>query len=366
MSARVRRASLFDAGIIGVAVTYGLLLVVAGMAGLFGIPLTIVVLLSLWRYCYTLLRAFAQDCGRAPLPDVESMNPVGDWAPLLHAALFMLSIFLLVPVLIANAEGSTEIVVAAAIGITGIVAFPASAGVLGVTGNLVAAMNPVSIVTVIGVLRGTYVKLIAGLGVLLFLSGVLRSFVYAGGGFLGSFLGETVGNWAQLAAYALIGRAIADHGDEFDLTGEAERMAEQDDRDRNRAWQAPLDRAYASIRSGFVGQGYRQIRELAESEGESLDIYAWLFERMRHWEDRQHAVAIAPRFIERLLAAGRLHEALDLSDQCRRMPGTRFELAAPARAKLVEYARSVNRHRSADALEELGDRSADPFAAEQR
>jgi hypothetical protein len=201
---------------------------------------------------------------------------------------------------------------------------------------------------------------------LLIVSGMLRGFVYMGGGFLGSFLSESVAIWAQLAAYALIGRAINDHADEFDLRDEHTRREESDEHDRDRAWQAPLDRAYASIRSGFVAEGYRAIRDLAESEGESLDIYQWLFNRMVQWEDRQHAVAIAPRYIERLLAAGRRHEALDVADQCRHILGTRFELADEARRQLVDYARSVNRNLSADALERLGGAAFDPVVAEQR
>src|SRR5690606_13888079 len=43
LSSGVARASLFDAGIIGVAVTYGLLLTIATLAGVFGIPLMILV-----------------------------------------------------------------------------------------------------------------------------------------------------------------------------------------------------------------------------------------------------------------------------------------------------------------------------------
>src|SRR5690606_13748488 len=168
--------------------------------------------------------------------------------------------------------------------------------------------------------------LLVSLAGLLILSGMLRGFVYMGGGSLGSFLSETVAIWAQLAAYALIGRAINDHADEFDLRDEHTRREESDEHERDRVWQASLDRAYASIRSGFVAQGYRAIRELAQSEGESLDIYQWLFSRMVRWEEPQHAVSLARRYIERLLAAGRRHEALDLADRCRRIPGMRFEL----------------------------------------
>lgn len=363
------RASLFDAGIIGVAVTYGLLLTIATLAGVFGIPLMILVYLSLWRYCYTLLGAFAQGTRRAPLPDIESMNPAGETGPLLHAALFMLSIFGFVLVLVLRVESVVYFALAAGIALTAIVAFPASAATLGVTANLGAALNPASITTVIGVLRGRYFKLLTALAPLLFFAVFLQVRVLFGlSDFLGSVLTAAVALWGQLAVYALIGRAINDHGDEFDLPGEAERMDAREDRERERAWHAPLDRAYASIRSGFAAEGYRQIRELAESEGESLDVYAWLFERMLHWEDRQHAVALASRFIERLLAAGRLHEALDLADQCRRIPSTRFALADAARARLVEYARSVNRHRSADALEQLAAAApaVDASAAEPR
>jgi hypothetical protein len=319
----------------------------AGMAGLFGLPLWIALLCSLWRYCYTLLGAFAVDRPRAPIPDAESANPWGDWAPLLHALLFMIVIAVL-PLSQAFGDDAQGLAARLAIALPFLAVFPASAALLGVTNNLAAAMNPASIAAVLGVLRFDYVRLFAMLAVLFAVPAVLGQML--GDGFLPELAATALMIWAQLAAYATIGRVINEHGDEFDLPTEFDRREAQDLRNRDRDWQSVLDRAYGSIRSGLVAQGYHEIRQFAESQGESLHVYQWLFNRMLAWEDRHHAAALAARFVERLIHAGRIHDALDLADQCRRTPDLRLELAPAVSTQLVEYARSIGRHRSADEL----------------
>jgi hypothetical protein len=345
---RPRRASIFDPEILVVAVTYAVLSELASMAGLFGIPLMILVLCSLWRYCYTLLGAFAVGRPRAPIPDAESANPWGDWGPLLHAFLFMLVIAVL-PATRAFGDDAQGLAVRLAITLPFVAFFPASAAIMGVTGNLVAAVNPASIAAVLAVLRFDYVRLIAMLAVLFAVPPMLEQML-GRGGFLGGLAAAAFAMWAQLAAYAAIGRVVNEHGDEFDLQSEFDRREEQDERARDRDWQTVLDRAYGSIRSGLVTQGYHEIRLFAESEGETLQVYQWLFNRMLAWENRQHAAALATRFVDRLIAAGRVHDALELVDHCRRTPDMRLQLAPAVSTLLVEYARSIGRHRSADEL----------------
>lgn len=344
---RPRRATIVDPEILVIAVSYAVLEALAGMAGLLGLPLWIAVLCSLWRYCYTLLGAFAVDRPRAPIPDAESANPWGDWAPLLHALLFMVVIAVL-PLSRIFGDDAQGLAARLAIALPFLAAFPASAAILGVTNNLAASLNPASIATVVAVLRFDYVRLFAMIALLFAVPAVLGQML--GGGFLPELATKALMIWAQLAAYATIGRVVNEHGDEFDLPTEIDRREAQDVRDRDRDWQSVLDRAYGSIRSGLVAEGYQEIRRFAESEGESLHVYQWLFNRMLAWEERQHAAALAARFVERLIDAGRIHDALELADQCRRTRDLRLALAPTVSARLVEYARSIGRHRSADEL----------------
>ena len=62
------------------AAVYGILAAIALGGGIFGLWLGALLFTSLWRYCYTVLRATAQGRLRIPAPDLDSFNPVGEWA----------------------------------------------------------------------------------------------------------------------------------------------------------------------------------------------------------------------------------------------------------------------------------------------
>src|SRR5690606_32379552 len=108
-------------------------------------------------------------------------------------------------------------------------------------------------------------------------------------------------------------------------------------------WQAQMDRAYASIRSGLTDQGYRTIRDLlASSPNTSNDVHEWVFARMLQWEDPTHALEFARRFIDRLLEQEQLYRALMLTSQCRVLKKN-FRLDKETVERLAEYARSIGK-----------------------
>lgn len=334
---------LLDPSVIAAAVVYGVLLRIAGEAGFMGLALGIIVTLALWRYSYQVLREVAH--GRGGPETLSEFNSV---PVVLHFLFFGLLAILLgtTPLLgawpVANA--ARWIVLAAVLA-----GFPASAALMGITNSLLAALNPHRIWAVIAVVGRRYVMLLAACAALALLANGTEALLARGGKLLG-LVGLCLSAWSFLGLFALIGAAIREHADDFDLQGEPELRAGRQELDRQREWQKSLDRAYASIRGGLVAQGYATIKDLARSEHDSLEIYQWLFERMIAWEDRSHALALATRYIERLLASGREHSALELTDQCRRMSAN-FSPPADAVAKLAAYARSIGRHGFADDLE---------------
>ncbi len=95
--------------------------------------------------------------------------------------------------------------------------------------------------------------------------------------------------------------------------------AQHADEDRKRHWHSAVDRAYASIRSGFVDQGYATLKQLIASERDSLEIYQWVFNRMLDWQEQKFALDLARRFVVRLVEEKREPAALDLIQQCRRL-----------------------------------------------
>ena len=53
------------------------------------------------------------------------------------------------------------------------------------------------------------------------------------------------------------------------------------------------------------------------AEGDSLEVYQWVFNRMLDWQEQKFALDLARRFVVRLIEEKREPAALDLIQQCR-------------------------------------------------
>jgi hypothetical protein len=337
-----------------VAATYGFLLVLASAAGFMGVSLGVALLLSLCRYSYELLRNAARGRQHIGAPDLDSMNPVGDFRAVLHAVLFA-SLGVLAARLPLFGLGPAFEVAGFAVALAAGAVFPASASWLALTSDLPGALNPRNLVELIGILGRRYGLLLlvwAALGLVPRFAAALPL-----PHFLDVLLVRVLGVWALLGLFMLTGAELRVHRHRFSIPGEIEPPAERRERERRLEWQNTLDRAYASLRSGLRSQGYETIRELVASEHGSLEIQQWIFDRMLTWEDRRYAFAFASRLVESLLAKGEQYEALDLVTRCRRLSG-RLDLRPESSAAMAEFARSIGRQGIADELLEGAERAA--------
>ena len=343
--ATVRFSALGNPTVIVTAIVYGLLLRIAEAAGLFGMLLRILVTLSLWRYGYSVLRNVANGWNHFPPPDIESTNPFGQFAVVLHSFLFSSLIYLLATTPFVGGLLRWALLLF----VLGV--FPASAAIMAMTRNAAAAFSPVAIATLMKELRADYLKLYAvsvALGLLTTYAGS------AGWGF--GIVADMVSVWTSLALFLATGVTLRAHRFELDLLEGLDDAEERNERYRQVEWQRSLDRAYASVRSGLPAQAYRTIKELIASEGDSLDIYQWTFNGMLAWDEQHHAALLGERFARRLWDEGRKVDALDLAQRCRKL-SPQFAPPAAFTAELAEYARSIGRHRLAD---ELGAAAAAP------
>jgi hypothetical protein len=332
-----------DSTLIVAAVFYGVLLAVAGRAGIFGIWLGFILLLSLWRYSYAVLRATAQGRRKLVAPEIETLNPIGDWRLVLHFIAFPALLIVLSWVRPFGAQGlGLALNFAAALGV--ILMFPASAALMGITSRLEAAFNPVSLGHVIRTLGRSYYVLVAVCAGVWLAAALLPSL-----GIGTSAIGISIAAWAVLVTFALTGTLLREHRNDFDIAGEIETEEERQARFMRLEWRKTLDLAYASIRSNLVAEGYETLRKLTARHGESFDIHYWLFDNMLEWEDRRHALEIGARVIERHVADGELTLAFDLFTRCRRT-GTAFSVSPAAAAALAGFARSIGRNGVADEL----------------
>src|SRR5690606_9160321 len=247
-------ARLLEPTLMTVAAAYGLALVLAGAAGLFGIPLAALVLFSLSRYGYTVLRNAAQGRTHLSAPDMDSMNPFGELGATLHLAFFAGLGWLLAdpPV----SEGSALWPLLSAALVLVVLIFPASAALLGVTTSLNAAFDPRAIAELI---RGFGARRYAGLIAAVLVAAVLIRLLHA---FVPGVVALPLSIYAFLGAFFAVGLALHASRDVLEIPGEREPDDERSARLLREDWQVQLDGAYASIRSGLVEQGYRTLRAL--------------------------------------------------------------------------------------------------------
>ena len=343
--------ALANPTVIVTAIVYGFLLRLAGAAGFFGFLLWLMVMLSLWRYGYAVLRHVASGWNNFPPPEIESMNPFGDFAVIFHSTLFALLLFLLATT--PFVDGLLRWVLLGFV----LAVFPASAAVMAMTRNAGAALNPASLSSLVRDLGSDYGRLLA-VSVLL---GALMTFAswVAERSWLLSVLGEMVACWTVLALFLATGAALRARRAEFDLVEGLDDTEQREERRRQADWQKTLDRAYASVRSDLPAQAYRTLKELVASERDSLEVYQWVFNGMLAWDDAKHAAMFGERFAARLWHADRKVDALELAERCRKMSPS-FVPPAAFVAELAAYARSIGRHRSADELAAVVERQRAP------
>jgi hypothetical protein len=354
---------IFNSTLLITAVIYGFVLWIAahgnwvklgpGWIGLGpGFLVGLMITLSLFRFAYHVLREVALGRKNITPPDLESTNPVGETSLALHAALYTLLpiMFLLMPQIIVGPAGEYVRV----LGLVLVVGtFPASVAVMAMTHNSAAALSPMSIGAVIKVLRTDYVLLLGWCGAVALLAG-LASALFGGG--IG-IVDDIIATWGFLALFALVGSAIRAHRADFDYHDVDEIRAQHAEEDRRRAWQSAVDRAYASIRSGFVDQGYNTLKQLLAAEHDSLEVYQWVFNRMLDWQEQRFALDLARRFVVRLVEEKREPAALDLIQQCRRLSPT-FSITPDVASKLSVYAGSTGRPKLAQELASLATATA--------
>ena len=341
--------SISDKSLIFASVMYGLMLTVSLVAGVLGIPLIIITILGLGRYCYALLRWVAQGKRRILPAGMDYINPLGDHGMALHLVFFLglFVFFMTAGRLFGDGQDVTTLRWAGALVV--ITTFPASAALMALSGNIASSLSPANVVSVIGTFGARYLLLLLGCAALVLLSQLVQQALSSYGGIFLLLLATFVAIWTALAIFVVIGSMIREQREDFDIPGEMISELERQQLENEHGWRQILDRAYASFRSGLVAEGYHTIRQLVEEQHNSIEIYQWVFGVMLTWEDNSHALQIARRFIDELIEQGHVHGALELFEQCRAQAAD-FSVATASAATLANYARSIGRHGISDEL----------------
>ena len=314
------------------SVVYGFLVALCVLAGIFGIWLGVLLLTSLWRYSYIVLRAVAQGHQRLPPPELDSMNPVGRWAEVWHFVFFPGAVLATAPY---QPAGTIVAIVVA-------IMFPASAAVMGLTSSLSQAFNPEALIHFARTTRRDYWTLVIGYVTIFVGASLLIAVVLPAIGFFAIAASAIVAIWALFSSFALVGTVLRAHRLEFEIPGEVRPREEEMLERRHREWRGDLDIAYGSFRSGLLESGYKTLHKLVDANGDSVEINHWLIENMFEWEDKRFALEIAAKVIPRLLARGDRQDALELYQRCRRR-NPEFRPAVADAQQLAAYAAEIGR-----------------------
>ena len=309
---------------------YGLLALVVTFAGIFGLWLGLLLFISIWRYSYAILRAHAQGHKRIPAPDIDSLNPVGEWGVFWHLILFP-GLFL--AGLLYPPQGLIVSVLVAA-------AFPASVALMGISSDISHSVRPGAMIAVARVLGADYFALVLAY-IWVLVVGYLILFLLANfDGVIALLASYILEIWLLLASFSLIGSALRKHRLEFQIPGEIVPDEEKVLRRQHEDWHRDLDIAYTSFRSGLNASGYKALHDLVDRNSDSLEVNHWLLENMIDWEDKKYAFEVAAKLMSRLLAKRDGAAALEIYLRCRRRD-PEFSLPEPQAERLAEYAESV-------------------------
>ncbi len=290
-------------GAAGVVIVFALLLSIAAQAGLFGLPLTLILTSWFFKYAYILFDHTVRGFDEPPALDIQMLNPLDEQRPLAQVAILGL---IYAAVYFAQAMmGPTP---ARVIAVAAALFLPASVAILGLERNIVKAAYPVA-----------WVRMILGLGPMYAL--VLAII----GGY--SLLIALLGRWelwlpVQIAIYmfcilsvfSVLGGALYERRHELGLETWAspERTEELQRKHDLRDSEKAVTDAYGQVRVGSHTQAWQQLQTWLASRGNAPDDYRWLCGRVAAWGDPRYITRLTEDYVDRLLALKRNGEALDV------------------------------------------------------
>jgi hypothetical protein len=291
-------------GAIAVIVIFALLLALAGRAGLFGLPLALILLSWFFKYAFVLLDHVVDGGDDPPALSIEMVNPASEQRSL---------VLLLIVIGIFFASNAAEFwfgpVFGTLLGLALVVILPAIIGVQGVTGSLLQSLNLNRCIRLIGHLGRDYAVIIAVAAVLL-----------AAAIFIGTVKSTPLivrlafDMYACLAVFTVIGGTLFERRLDIGLDAafSPERVggkhAAENEHERDRM----IDRIYAEWRGGSHITACKTVTELLQQSSQPSDELEWLYAKTADWPDPRLPNQLAQAWLPYLLTDKRTGRALDI------------------------------------------------------
>jgi hypothetical protein len=192
---------MLDPAILLLIAAISLGLALARFAGLFGLPLALILISWFFKYAYALLDDVAHGVDEAPVLSMEMVNPLA------QRPAAQLAICLGAWALTHWTDGGVRVAFIALLALT----LPASVAILGASGKVLQAVNPLALWTVMRALGAYYAGVLALIGV----GGLLAWWILALPVWLVFKL--AVVQFVVLAIFNAIGAALYEHREQLDL-----------------------------------------------------------------------------------------------------------------------------------------------------
>ena len=290
---------LFDPTLLLLVAVFTVGLRLALAAGLFGIPLALLIVSWLFKYAYALLDDVAHGITKPRVLSLEMVNPM-EQRPLAQLAICGLA------VMAVRAVGGTPGML---LGAAFAAALPASVTILGASGSVFQAINPIALARVIAGLGRYYLVVLASVAVLATGAWALG---IAGAPIAVQF---AFGLFAILAVFNVIGAALYERRAVLDIATvhSPEQTLERTERARLRERSRLVDELYVLVRAHkYADLAAPLERWLADLDAAHLaeDARA-LVAAACSWGDARALAVIARAVIARLHVARLRTDALD-------------------------------------------------------
>ncbi len=290
-------------GAAAVVIVFALLLSIAAHAGLFGIPLTVILTSWFFKYAYILFDHTVRGFDEPPTLDIQMLNPLDEQRPLAQVAILGLIYAAVYFVQVKMGPIPARVIAVAAA-----LFLPASVAILGLERNILKAAYPVA-----------WVRMVLGLGpmyalVLAIIGGYSLLIALLGRWELWLPVQIAINMFCILSLFSVLAGALYERRHELGLETWAspERTGELERKEDLRGSEKAVTDAYGSMRAGSHTQAWQQLQAWLTSRGSAPDDYLWLCGRVAAWGDPRYITRLTEDHVDRLLTLKRTGEALDV------------------------------------------------------
>lgn len=283
-------------------IVFALLLGLASNAGLFGIPMTLILTSWFFKYAYILFDHTVRGFDEPPTLDIKMLNPVDEQRPLAQVAILGL-IYLAVKF----ASSSLGTPAAWVIVLLTALFLPSSIAILGLERNIFKAANPVAWIRMVrglGPMYALVLAIILGYALLIALVGRLELWLP---------VQIAIYMFCILSIFSVLGGALYERRHELGLETWAspERTAERINKQELRQSETDVAEAYGKMRVGAHIECWQLLQAWLTARGSTPEDYRWLCGRVASWGDPRYLLRLTQDYVDCLLKLNRNGEALD-------------------------------------------------------